>query len=216
MARFRYDLQALLDALAGHERTAEIALARALTARESARALLRFLENGIGELRRARPTTAQAWFPAEVERAIAALERRRVSQRAALVVLESRVERAQGELCQAAQRRATFERHRDRALASFAAAQARSEDEELEEANARRGAPAAPMRISDDVIVLHRPSGYPIVVNADLIETVEPAEEGGGSVVTLTSGNTILATEGHEAVREAVIDYRRRISSPLG
>ncbi|MFY9781302.1 MAG: flagellar FlbD family protein, partial [Candidatus Baltobacteraceae bacterium] len=149
-------------------------------------------------------------------------ECRRAEQRQTLAALDARVESARAEHQEAARRRAAFERHRERSLAAFNAEQARRESAELDEANAlvcgpgglRREAGAARVRIDDEVIVLHRPSGHPIVVNADLIETVE-VEDGGATVVTLTSGNTIVATESPEAVREAVIEFRRRIASPL-
>jgi flagellar export protein FliJ len=216
MARFRYHLQVLLDAFAERERAAQAALARALRERRAAQAVALALERRIDELRRARPLAGQAWLPAELDRAEAALRRRRADQRGILVTLDARVERLQAELERAAQRRSAFERHRERTLALFNAEQARREARELDEANAlRRGARTGRLRIADDVIVLHRPSGHPIVVNADLIETVEAAEDR-TTVVTLTSGNTIVATEGLEAVRDAVIEFRRRIAAPLG
>ncbi len=215
MARFRYHLQALLDAFAERERQAHSALACALGQRATAQGVLGCLERRIDELRRGRPLTSAAWLPAELEAAVAALERRRAGQLASLIVLEGRVERSRAELGRAAQRRTEFERHRERALAAFVAAQARREAAELEEANAlRRGAGDPRLRIADDVIILHRPSGHSIVVNADLIETVEAAEDG-ATVVTLTSGNTLVATETPEALRDAVIEFRRRISAPL-
>jgi len=62
------------------------------------------------------------------------------------------------------------------------------------------------------VIELRRPNGFPILVNADLIETVEPSDEG-ATVVTLTSGNTLVIVDSLDAVREAVIAFRRRIGA---
>ena len=61
------------------------------------------------------------------------------------------------------------------------------------------------------MIALTRPNGQPIVVNADLIETVESASDG-STVVLLTTGNTLAVTEKPDGVREAVIAYRRRIA----
>ena len=61
------------------------------------------------------------------------------------------------------------------------------------------------------MIALTRPNGQPIVVNADLIETVESASDG-STVVLLTTGNTLGVTEKPDGVREAVIAYRRRIA----
>jgi uncharacterized protein YlzI (FlbEa/FlbD family) len=60
------------------------------------------------------------------------------------------------------------------------------------------------------VIVLHRPSGHIVVVNADIIEAVEAVPEG-VSAVTLTSGNVLEVAETPEAVRDAVIAFRRAI-----
>lgn len=62
------------------------------------------------------------------------------------------------------------------------------------------------------MIALTRTNGRPIVVNADLIETVESADDG-TTVVLLTTGNALAVTEGPEAVRETVVAYRRRIAS---
>jgi uncharacterized protein YlzI (FlbEa/FlbD family) len=59
------------------------------------------------------------------------------------------------------------------------------------------------------MIALTRANGYPIVVNADLIELVERLE--GQTVVTLTSGNALAVTEEPAEVLEAVVAYRRRI-----
>jgi uncharacterized protein YlzI (FlbEa/FlbD family) len=60
------------------------------------------------------------------------------------------------------------------------------------------------------MIALTRPNGHPVVVNADLIETVESADDG-STVVLLTTGNVLSVNETPEAVRDAVIAFRRRI-----
>ena len=60
------------------------------------------------------------------------------------------------------------------------------------------------------MIVLHRPSGHIVVVNADIIETVEALSDG-ASTVTLTSGNVLEVAETPEAVRDAVVAFRRAI-----
>ena len=60
------------------------------------------------------------------------------------------------------------------------------------------------------MIVLHRPSGHIVVVNADIIETVEALPDG-ASTVTLTSGNLLEVAETPEAVRDAVVAFRRAI-----
>jgi len=61
------------------------------------------------------------------------------------------------------------------------------------------------------VIVLSRPNGHPIVVNADLLETLERIDD--LTLVTLTTGNVLEVTESLEGVIDAVVAYRRRIGS---
>ena len=63
------------------------------------------------------------------------------------------------------------------------------------------------------MIELHRHNAAPIVVNADLIETVERSQDG-ETVVTLTTGNVLAVTESPDAVRAAAIAYRRSIAQP--
>jgi uncharacterized protein YlzI (FlbEa/FlbD family) len=61
------------------------------------------------------------------------------------------------------------------------------------------------------VISLHRQNGQPILVNADLIEIAE-ASDGATTAITLTSGNTLVVTEPLDAVRAAVVAFRRSIA----
>ncbi len=61
------------------------------------------------------------------------------------------------------------------------------------------------------MIVLHRPSGNIVVVNADIIEIVEAVSDGASTTVTLTSGNLLEVAETPEAVRDAVVAYRRAV-----
>ena len=63
------------------------------------------------------------------------------------------------------------------------------------------------------MISLTRPNGHPIVVNADLIEMIESADDG-TTVVLLTTGNTLTVSETPDAVRELVVAFRRRIHAP--
>ncbi|GEM_PF-2481157 len=65
------------------------------------------------------------------------------------------------------------------------------------------------------MIALTRPNGHPIVVSADLIETVESADDG-TTVIVLTTGNVLAVNEAPGAVSEAVVAFRRRIASPSG
>ena len=61
------------------------------------------------------------------------------------------------------------------------------------------------------MITLHRRSGHSVVVNADLIETVERSNDG-ETLVTLTTGNVLAIEETPEAVVQATIAYRRSIA----
>ena len=63
------------------------------------------------------------------------------------------------------------------------------------------------------MIALRRPNGQPILVNADLIEIVE-SDEDGTTVVTLTTGNTLVVSESPDQVREAAVAFRRSIAVP--
>ncbi len=63
------------------------------------------------------------------------------------------------------------------------------------------------------MIALCRPNGFPLLVNPDLIESAEGAP-GGETILTLTSGTTLVVRDSLETLRQAVIDFRRRIGSP--
>jgi uncharacterized protein YlzI (FlbEa/FlbD family) len=63
------------------------------------------------------------------------------------------------------------------------------------------------------MIALHRPNGFPLLVNPDLIETAESSPEG-ETIVTLTSGNTLVVRDSLEALRAAVIEFRRSLVPP--
>jgi len=60
------------------------------------------------------------------------------------------------------------------------------------------------------VIRLRRPNGHRLILNADLIETIEASDDGSTSIV-LTTGNLVVVAESPDTVREAVIAYRRAI-----
>ncbi len=64
------------------------------------------------------------------------------------------------------------------------------------------------------MIALHRLTGHLVIVNADLIETVERSDEG-ETVVTLTTGNVLVVAEAPEVVRDAALAYRRSIATGL-
>jgi len=57
------------------------------------------------------------------------------------------------------------------------------------------------------MVTLTRFDGNAIVVNAELIETVESTPD---TILTMTNGRKLLVKEGLSVVVERVIDYRRR------
>lgn len=59
------------------------------------------------------------------------------------------------------------------------------------------------------MISLHKLDGRVVVVNAELIESVEL---GGQTVVTLTTGNKYLVKETPEEVSAKVVEYRRKVA----
>ncbi|MCL4539910.1 MAG: flagellar FlbD family protein [Bacteroidetes bacterium] len=54
-------------------------------------------------------------------------------------------------------------------------------------------------------------NGEEIVINAELIETIEQAHD---TILTLTTTRKVRVKEGLEEIIEKVIEYRRRISAP--
>jgi flagellar protein FlbD len=58
------------------------------------------------------------------------------------------------------------------------------------------------------MIALRRLNNQPIMVNADLIETLESTPD---TVVTLTSGNKLIVRDSMEEIRAKIIDYNRKI-----
>jgi len=60
------------------------------------------------------------------------------------------------------------------------------------------------------MIHLTRLDGRDLVINADLIATVERTPD---TMLTLVTGATIMVTESVDAVIDLVLDYRRRIAA---
>jgi flagellar protein FlbD len=58
------------------------------------------------------------------------------------------------------------------------------------------------------VIKLHKLNGTEIVLNAELIETLEVGAE---TVVSLATGNKVIVREGAEEVSAKVLEYKRKI-----
>lgn len=61
------------------------------------------------------------------------------------------------------------------------------------------------------MIPLRRLNNQPVVVNCDLIESIEATPD---TVVTLTSGNKLIVRESLEEITRRVIDFKRRIYGP--
>lgn len=60
------------------------------------------------------------------------------------------------------------------------------------------------------MIVLHKLNGQEVVVNAELIETLEPGPQ---TVVHLATGNKVLVVEKADEITGKVIEYRRAVNS---
>lgn len=61
------------------------------------------------------------------------------------------------------------------------------------------------------MISLRRLNNHPIMVNADLIESLESTPD---TVVTLTSGNKLLVRDSMEEVQAKIIAFKRQIHAP--
>jgi flagellar protein FlbD len=61
------------------------------------------------------------------------------------------------------------------------------------------------------MIALTRLNGHPIMVNCDLIESLEETPD---TVVTLTSGNKFIVRDSMRDVQQRIVDYKRRIYGP--
>lgn len=61
------------------------------------------------------------------------------------------------------------------------------------------------------MILLTRLNGHPLLLNADLIEAVEPTPD---TVITMTSGNKLIVRDSMDDIQAKVVDFRRRIHAP--
>ncbi|HTA55075.1 MAG TPA: flagellar FlbD family protein [Candidatus Acidoferrales bacterium] len=59
------------------------------------------------------------------------------------------------------------------------------------------------------MITLTRLNGHPVLLNCDLIETVEG---NGETVITLTTGNAVVVRDGMEEIEQKVVAFKRKIS----
>jgi flagellar protein FlbD len=58
------------------------------------------------------------------------------------------------------------------------------------------------------VITLTRENGQPVLLNCDLIESVE---ENGKSVITLTTGNAVVVRERLHEIEAKVVEFKQKI-----
>lgn len=62
------------------------------------------------------------------------------------------------------------------------------------------------------MIVLTRLNGQPVMLNGDLIESAERDDE--ATIVTLTTGNTVLVRDGLDEICDKTVAFKRRIHGP--
>ena len=60
------------------------------------------------------------------------------------------------------------------------------------------------------MITLHKLNGHAVVINAELIETLEPGPE---TIVHLATGNKIPVKEKAEDIIAKVVEYRKAVNS---
>jgi flagellar protein FlbD len=58
------------------------------------------------------------------------------------------------------------------------------------------------------MIALTRPNGQPVLLNCDLIESVE---RNGETIVTLTTGNVVVVLESFEEIERRIVAFKRKI-----
>ncbi len=58
------------------------------------------------------------------------------------------------------------------------------------------------------MIQVHKLNGKDIIINCDLIETIEATPD---TTITLTTGKLLIAQESVEEIRARVIEYKRKL-----
>ncbi len=61
------------------------------------------------------------------------------------------------------------------------------------------------------MIALTRLNGHPVMLNCDLIESLEETPD---TVVTLTSGNRLIVRDSMAQVQQKIIEFKRKIYGP--
>jgi flagellar protein FlbD len=59
------------------------------------------------------------------------------------------------------------------------------------------------------MITLTRLNGHPVMLNCDLIETVEA---NGETIITLTTGNAVVVRDRIDEIEQKVVAFKRKIS----
>lgn len=62
------------------------------------------------------------------------------------------------------------------------------------------------------MIALTRLNGQPIMVNADLIESIETTPD---TIITLVSGNKLIVRDSMETIQARIIEFKRKIYGPV-
>ena len=63
------------------------------------------------------------------------------------------------------------------------------------------------------MIALTRLNGHPLMINCDLIESLEETPD---TVVTLVSGNKLVVRDKMRDVQDKIIEFKRKIYGPPG
>ena len=70
---------------------------------------------------------------------------------------------------------------------------------------------SGPVEFGRRMIHLTRLNGQPIMVNADLIESVETTPD---TVITLVSGNKLIVRDSFDAIQDRIVEFKRKIYGP--
>ena len=63
------------------------------------------------------------------------------------------------------------------------------------------------------MIALTRLNGHPVMLNCDLIESLEETPD---TVVTLTSGNKLIVRDRMHEIQAKIVEFKRKIHGPEG
>lgn len=61
------------------------------------------------------------------------------------------------------------------------------------------------------MIGLTRTNGQPVMLNCDLIESIE---QNGDTIITLTTGNVVVVTEPMDEIERRVVAFKRNVYGP--